>query len=160
MDEELMLINKTEKVVSLFWWRCCEDCWNDKGFRILNLIDKAVTGFERIDAVGKMLPNSISCYREIIPEIDVATFIVLALKIATTTSTTTLIREFSSVAQLCPTLCDPINHSMPGFPFHHELPEFIQTHVHWVGDAIRPSHPPSSPSPPAPNPSQHQSLFQ
>ena len=67
---------------------------------------------------------------------------------------------FSSVAQLCPTLCDPMNHSTPGLPVHHQLPEFTQTHVHLVGDAIQPSHPLSSPSPPAPNPSQHQSLFQ
>ena len=69
-------------------------------------------------------------------------------------------RQFSSVAQLCPTLCNPMNHSMPDLPVHHQLPEFIQTHVHWVSDAIQPSHPLSSPSPPAPNPSQHQSLFQ
>ena len=66
---------------------------------------------------------------------------------------------FSSVAQLCPTLCDPMNRSTPGLPFH-QLPEFTQTHVHRVSDAIRPSHPLSSPSPPAPNPSQYQGLFQ
>ena len=57
-------------------------------------------------------------------------------------------------------LCDPMNRSTPGLPVHHELPEFAQTHVHRVSDAIQPSHPLSSPSPPAPNPSQHQSLFQ
>ena len=68
--------------------------------------------------------------------------------------------QFSSVAQSCPTLCDPMNRSTPGLPVHHQLPEFTQTHVHRVGDAIQPSHPLSSPSPPAPNPSQHQSLFQ
>ena len=68
--------------------------------------------------------------------------------------------QFSSVAQSCPTLCDPMNCSMPGLPVHHHLPEFTQTHVHRVSDAIQPSHPGSSPSPPAPNPSQHQSLFQ
>ena len=63
-----------------------------------------------------------------------------------------------SVAQSCLTLCDPMNHSTPGLPVHHQLPEFTQTHVHRVSDTIRPSHPLSSPSPPAPNPSQHQSL--
>ena len=68
--------------------------------------------------------------------------------------------QFSSVAQSCPTLCDPMNRSMPGRPVHHQLPEFTQTHVHRVSDAIQPSHPLSSPSPPAPNPSQHQRLFQ
>ena len=67
--------------------------------------------------------------------------------------------QFSSVAQSCPTLCDPMNGSTPGLPVHHQLPEFTQTHVHRVGDAIQPSHPLSSPSPPAHNPSQHQSLF-
>ena len=67
--------------------------------------------------------------------------------------------QFSSIAQLCPTLCDPMNHSTPGLPVHHQLPESTQTHVHCVGDAIQPSHPLSSPSPPALNLSQHQSLF-
>ena len=66
----------------------------------------------------------------------------------------------SSVSQSCPTLCDPMNRSTPGLPVHHQLPEFTQTRVHWVGDAIQPSHPMSSPFPPAPNPSQHQGLFQ
>ena len=68
--------------------------------------------------------------------------------------------QFSSVAQLCPTLCDPMNCSRPGLPVHHQLPEFTQTHLRWVSDAIQPSHPLSLPSPPAPNPSQHQSSFQ
>ena len=67
--------------------------------------------------------------------------------------------QFSSVTQSCQTLCDPMNRSTPGLPAHHPLPEFTQTHVHRVGDAIRPSHPLSSPSPPALNPSQHQGLF-
>ena len=58
------------------------------------------------------------------------------------------------------TLCDPMNCSTPGLPVHHKLPEFTQTHVHRVGDAIQPSHPLTSPSLPAPNPSQHQGLFQ
>ena len=64
--------------------------------------------------------------------------------------------KFSSVAQSCPTLCDPMNRSTPGLPVHHQLPEFTQTHVHWVGDPIQPSHPLSSPSPPALILSQHQ----
>ena len=69
----------------------------------------------------------------------------------------TVCSQFSSVAQSCPTLCDPMNCSTPGLPVHHQLPEF--THIHWVGDAIQPSHPLSSPSPPALNLSQHQGLF-
>ena len=68
--------------------------------------------------------------------------------------------QFSSVAQLCPTLCNPMNHSTPGLPVHQQLLQFTQTHVHRVGDAIQPSHPLSSPSPPALNLSQHQGLFQ
>ena len=68
--------------------------------------------------------------------------------------------QFSSVAQSCPTLCDPMNRSMPGLPVHHQLPELTQTHVCWVSDAIQPSYPLSSPSPPALNLSQHQGLFQ
>ena len=68
--------------------------------------------------------------------------------------------QFSSVAQSCPTLCDPMNRSMPGLPVYHQLPEFTQTHVHWVGDATQPSHPLSATSPPTFNLFQHQSLFQ
>ena len=66
--------------------------------------------------------------------------------------------QIRSVAQSCLTLCDPMNRSTLGLPVHHQLPEFTETHVHWVSDAIQPSHPLLSPSPPAPNPSQHQSL--
>ena len=68
--------------------------------------------------------------------------------------------KFSSVAQSCPTFCDPMNCSMPGLPVHHQLLEFTQNHVHRVSDAIQPSHPLSSPFPPALNLSQHQGLFQ
>ena len=68
--------------------------------------------------------------------------------------------RISSVAQSCPTLCDPMSHSTPVLSVHHQLPEFTQTHAHWVSDAIQPSHPLSSPSPPALDPSQHQGLFQ
>ena len=68
--------------------------------------------------------------------------------------------QFSSVAQSCQTLCDPMNCSTPGLPVHHRLPELAQTHVHQVGDAIQPPHPLSSPSPPAFNLSQQQGLFQ
>ena len=67
--------------------------------------------------------------------------------------------QFSSVTQSWRTLCNPVNRSTPGLPVHHQLPEFTQTHVHRVSDAIQPSHPLSSPSPPTPNPSQHQGLF-
>ena len=72
----------------------------------------------------------------------------------------TLSVQFSSVAQSCPTFCDPMNSSTSGLPVQQQLPEFTQTHVHRVSDAIQPSHPLSSPFPPAPNPSQDQSLFQ
>ena len=68
--------------------------------------------------------------------------------------------QFSSVTQSCPTLCDPMDSSTPGFPVHHQLPELAQTHVHGVSDAIQPSHPLSPSSPPAFNLSQHQGLIQ
>ena len=68
--------------------------------------------------------------------------------------------QFSSLTQSRPTLCYPMNHRTPGLPVHHQLPESTQTHVHGVSDAIQPSHPLSSPSPPAHNPSQHQGLLQ
>ena len=67
--------------------------------------------------------------------------------------------QFSSVTDSCPTLCDPMNHSAPGLPVHHQLQEFTRTHVHWVGDAIQSSHPMLYPSPPAFNLSQQQGLF-
>ena len=66
--------------------------------------------------------------------------------------------QIRPVTQSCPTLCDPMNHSTPGLPVHHQLPEFTQTHVYRVSDAIQPSHPLAAPSPLAPNPSQHQSF--
>ena len=69
-----------------------------------------------------------------------------------------VIQSVSSVPQSCPTLCDPMDYSIPGFPVHHQLPELTQTQIHWVGDAIQPSQPLSSPSP-AFNLSQHQGLF-
>ena len=69
------------------------------------------------------------------------------------------ILQFSSVAQSCPTLCDPMNRSTPGLPVHHQLPDFTETHVHRVSDAIQPSHPLSSPSPPAPNQDSHRQIF-
>ena len=76
----------------------------------------------------------------------------------THTHTHTLFYQIRSVAQSCPTLCDPMNCSTPGLLVHHQLPEFTQAHIHRVSDAIQPSHPLSSPSSPAPNPSQHQSF--
>ena len=97
---------------------------------------------------------------------DIYTLLILCIKYITnenllySTSNLMLSVQYSSVAQSCPTLCDPTNHSTPGLPVHHQLPEFTQTYIHRVSDAIQPSHPLSSPSPPAPNPSQHQSLSQ
>ena len=70
------------------------------------------------------------------------------------------ISQFSSVSQSCPSLCDPMDCSTPGFPVHHQRPEFTQTHIHQVGDAIQPSHPQSYPSPPAFNLFQHQGMLQ
>ena len=68
------------------------------------------------------------------------------------------LHQIRSVAHLCPTLCDPMNRSTPGLPVHHQLPEFTETHIHRVSDAIQSSHPLSSFSPPSPNPSQHESF--
>ena len=84
----------------------------------------------------------------------------LSVKIEEIHTAPTYIIQFSSVAQSCPTLSGPINCSMPGLPVHHQLPEFNHTHIHRVSDAIQPSQPLSSPSPPAPNPSQLQGLSQ
>ena len=89
-----------------------------------------------------------------------AFFIVQLSHLYLTAGKTIAMTRFSSVTQSCPTLCDPMNCSTPGLPVYHHLSEFTQTRVHRVSDAIQPSHPQLSPSPPAPNPSQHQSLFQ
>ena len=109
----------------------------------------------------------ILCYTEVkaFPFLTKHLSLTLALTLAVWSATVRLAWisfsvQFSSVAQSCPTLCDPMNRSTPGLPGHHLLPEFIQTDVHRVSDSIQPSHPLSSPSPAAPNPSQHQGLFQ
>ena len=82
--------------------------------------------------------------------IKVVAFIKSVFKTMVSRAHSIIRHQFSSVAQSCPTLCDPTNRITPGLPVHHQLPEFTQTHAHWVGDAIQPSHPLSSPSPPAP----------
>ena len=103
-----------------------------------------------------------SIFHEVMgPDAMILVFWMLSFKpIFSLSSFTSIKVQFSSVAQSCLTLCDPMNHNTPGFPVHHQLTETTETHVHWVGDAMQPSHPLSSPSPPAPNPSQHQGLFQ
>ena len=88
-----------------------------------------------------------------------AAFLHLLIKLFMPEHKMWIVIQFSSVAQSCLTLCDPMNRSAPGLPVHHQLLEFTQTHVHWVSDAIQPSHPLSSPSPPALSLSQHQGLF-
>ena len=95
--------------------------------------------------------NSMKCYSATKNEIIPFATTWMDLKV--------IIVQFSSVTQPCPTLCDPMNRRTPGLPVHHQLPEFAQTHVHWVGDAIQPSHPLSSSSPPTFNLSQHQSFL-
>ena len=104
--------------------------------------------------------SSLLQHKQISPEILIYRGSKICLKSAFGTRHIINIIQFSSVAQLCLTLCDPMNSSTLGLPVHHQLLEFTQTHVHRVGDAIQPSHPLSSPSPPAPNLSQHQGLFQ
>ena len=89
------------------------------------------------------------CETVVSPDLDITNSLPLNLDVSV---------QFRSVAQSCLTLYDPMNRSMPGLPIHHQLLEFTETHVHQVGDAIQPSHPLSSPSLPAPNPSQHQGL--
>ena len=99
-------------------------------------------------------------YWQVINEYSMISIPTIITTVLTTVTIVLCSVQFISAAQSCPTLCDPMNRSMPGLPVHHQLPEFTQTHVHQVGDTIQPSHPLSSPSPPAPNPSQHQGLFQ
>ena len=104
-----------------------------------------------------------SSHRHLIPQspkvcsLHLCLFCCLAYRVIVTTFLNSI--QFGLVAQSCPTLCDPMNLSTPGLPVHHQISEFTQTHVHRVGGAIQPSHSLSSPSPPAPNLSQHQGLF-
>ena len=100
------------------------------------------------------------CHEVMGPDAMILIFWMLSFKPTFSLSSSLSSVQFSSVSQSCPTCCDPMNRSTPGFPVHHKLPEFTQTHVCRVGDAIKPSHPLLSPSPPAPNPSQPQDLFQ
>ena len=107
----------------------------------------------------KFLPNITSHHKDLLwLFLGRFTFLCLHLGIASTLNH--IVYQFSSVAQSCLTLCDPTNCSTSGLHVHHQFPEFTQTQAHWVSDAIQPSHLLLSPSPPAPNPSQHQSLFQ
>ena len=115
-------------------WKCLYSTWNSPGHN---------TGMGRLSLPPGDLPN---------PEIEPRS---LALHVDSLPAEP----QFSSVTQSCPTLCDPMNCSMPGILVHHQLPEFTQTHVHWAGDAIQPSHPLSSPSLPALNLSQPQGLY-
>ena len=105
--------------------------------------------------VWPRLPRSLAHFAAVFP-----CLILVDFQASFTSSLLPFTSPFSSVAQACPTFCDPRNRSTPGLPVHHQLQDFTQTCVHQVRDAIQPSHPLSSPSPPAPNPSQHQSLFQ
>ena len=95
------------------------------------------------------------------PEVIIATFDIYLVfrSLITNSKSAVLVCSVQFSRSVMSDSFDPMNRSMPGLPVHHKLPEFTQTHVHWVSDAIQPSHPLSSPSPPAPNPSQHQGLF-
>ena len=131
----LMLnIQKTKIMASgpITWWQIDGDKWKQW---------QTILGGSKITADG-------DCSHEI------KRHLVLGKKAMTNIS-----QSVSSVVQSCPTLCDPMDCSTPGLPVHHQLPEFTQTRVHWVGDAIQLSHPLSSPSPPTLNLSQHQGLF-
>ena len=118
-------------------------------FLELHPVTSPPTNQKKVTRPAALLPNS--AYKNFPPK-SLGEFQVSEQKLSI------LLAQFSSVAQSCPTLCDPMNRSMPGLHVHHQLPEFTQTHVHQAGDAIQPSHPLSSSSPAGPSPSQHQSF--
>ena len=127
-------------------------------FRLL--VTDSVTNSLMLGIIFMTSPSSISFrYKVTFIYVNIS-LSVYSLREETVSTFAHFMYQFSSVAQSCPTLCDPMNRSTPGLPVHHQLLEFTQTHIHRVRDAIQPSHPRSSPSPPAPNPSQHQGLFQ
>ena len=128
--------------------------WLSEGTEQMNLeTEWLVHGIYRVASSGNLTDRSFKSQYNFNPMIEKGMSLHAHPKFSSSV-------QFSSVAQSCPTLCDPMNCSTPGLPVHHQLLEFTQTHVHWVSDAIQPSHPLSSPFPPAPNPSQHQRLFQ
>ena len=127
-------------------------------FLLFHLYFFAPLGTFLLSVIGRKISSNSSNYHEIISELVNYPFMIL--NISKSTLYTLYTSDIRSVTQSCPTLCNPMNRSTPGLPVHHQLLDFTQTHVHRVSDAIQPSHPLSSPSPLAPNPSQHQSLFQ
>ena len=104
--------------------------------------------------------NTVSCFSIFLKYFIIGVYLLYNVVLSFCFTRVWISYQFSSVTQSCPTLCDPMDCSTPGLPVHHQLPEFTQTHVHWVSDAIQPSHTLSSPSPPTFNLSQHQGLFQ
>ena len=129
-------------------------CWSSISYMVIYMVQC----YSLISSHSHLLPH-----RPKVCSLYLCLFCCLAYRVTVTIFLNSIYMhsvQFSSVAQLCPTLCNSMNRSTPGLSVHHQLPEFIQTHVHRVSDAIQPFHPLSSPSPPAPNPSQHQSLFQ
>ena len=134
---------------------CSEFC------HTLTWISHGFTCVPHPETPSHLLPHSISLVHPSGPVFELPVFVQAGfIKGRGTREQIGNIFQFSSVSQSCPTLSNPINCSTPGLRVHHQLPEFTQTHVHRLGDAIQPSHPLLSPSPPAPNLSQHQSLFQ
>ena len=138
---------------------CCPPGFSVHGISQATILEWIAISFSR----GSSQPTDQTCLLHLLHR--QAGFLPLTpiyIHILTTTTIYIYIRsdQIRSVAQSCPTLCNVMNCSTPGLPVHHQLPEFTQTHVHRVSDAIQPSHPLSSPSPPAANPCQHQSLFQ
>ena len=131
--------------------------WTDREILTLTKFAQHWLCFQRLGSIGAL---GLCCLRQqmatILDSGNMRHFHQKALWDSTALDTNSV--QFSSAAEYCLTRCDPMNRSTSGLPVHHQLPEFTQTHVHWVGDAIQPSHPLSSPSPPAPDPSQHQSF--
>ena len=131
-----------------------------QGFRsLISLVEKTLLYWYYSSAVCIAVLGQGVLFLHIYNNMNIITVIKLLNRRWLKSTNISYLVQFSSVTQSCPTLCEPMNRSMPGHPVHHQLPESTQTHVHRVSDAIQPSHPLSSPSPPALNISQHQGLF-
>ena len=127
---------------------------------LLPPIPPSIRVFSNESSLRMRWPKYWSFSFSIIPCLNLSFNLLACHAVSSTSLDLVSLSSVSSVVQSCLTLCDPTNCRMPGLPVHYQLPDFTQTHVHQVSDAIQPSHPLSSPSPLAPNPSQHQSLFQ